>query len=144
MADLLAVQVAYTLRYLSEKVAYQFLWEYSLCAFVLNELVQADPADVFLDQKDLLGRLEAIEQLYGVWVLQLLHALNLPHHRSFLVGVVQLVLGVDFHGDLLFSGLLGRKLHGGIGSGPEGTHLHIVVQFEALVLRLSYKLVLNR
>ena len=144
MADLLAVQVAYTLRYLSEKVAYQFLWEYSLCAFVLNELVQADPADVFLDQVDLLGRLEAIEQLYGVWVLQLLHALNLPHHRSLFVGVVQLVLGVDFHGDLLFSGLLGRQLHGGISSGPEGTHLHIVVQFEALVLRFSYKLVLNR
>jgi hypothetical protein len=144
VADLLAVQVAHTLRYLSEKVAYQLLRKYSLSAFIFNELVQADPANVFLNQVDLLGRLEAIEQLYGVWVLQLLHALNLPHHRSFLVGVVQFVLGVDFHGDLLFSGLLGRQLHGGIGSGPEGTHLHIVVQFEALVLRFSNKLVLNR
>jgi len=144
VADLLAVQVAHTLRYLSEKVANQLLREYSLGAFVLNELVQADPADVFLNQVDLLGRLEAIEQLYGIWVLQLLHALYLPHHRSFLVWVVQLVLRVDFHGDFLFSGFLGRQLHGGIGSGPEGTHLHIVIQFETLVLRFSNKLVLNR
>lgn len=121
------MQVADTLRYLSEKVAYQLLREYSLGAFVLNELVQTDPADVFLNQVDLLGRLEAIKQLYGIWVLQLLHALYLPHHRSFLIGVVQFVFGVDFHCDLLFSGLLGRQLHGGIGSGPECSHLHIVI-----------------
>ena len=69
MADLLAVKVAHPFRYLSEKVAHQLLWEYSLGAFILYELVEADPADVFLNQVDLLGRLKAIEKLYSVWVL---------------------------------------------------------------------------
>jgi hypothetical protein len=94
---LLTVQVSDALRYLSEEMNDQFLRKYSFGTLILNILIEADSTNVLLDQVDLFGCLEAIDQLDSVWMLELLHALDFSHYGFLLVWIIKLVLRVDFH-----------------------------------------------
>lgn len=94
MANVLIVQISQGLANLFEEEASVLLRQDALRAFELDVLIEADSADEFLHQVDVLGCLEVIEELHNVRVFELLHACDLSLHGLALGGIIQLILWV--------------------------------------------------